>query len=353
LLARWGSDPQGYVQARAHVTPYLRSAMAKPQRLVLYSLMAKAAHAERDYTETLVWLNQALPLAQEAADVGAYVELTYLTASAHRTSCHFGKAASFHTQTLQALWQVGKPLEGESLDPSLEYDVLVDLGVTHSLLGNFEVSDWRLAQAERIQPHLAAAPSASDSMIPWTRALLARWRGHLTVALGHALQARDSYAQAAPYALGGQARIQSLVADIALDLVEQPGDLGSGTREAMLRLATPHVRSGLHLARVGADLAGEGLALLTQVRFDHLTTAVASPTGTLERVVQLATRLDDAALLSQAYMGLGKSFARIEPDLDAAISCYDRALAALKYSDVHTYEVLARREAWLAREQRV
>jgi hypothetical protein len=226
------------------------------------------------------------------------------------------------------------------------------LGVAHSLLGNFDQSEWFLGRAERLRSCLGGPPSLNDSMIPWTRALLARWRGQPSAALGYALVARDEYSRLAPHALSGQARINTVVADIALDLVEMPTEWRRETPDTMLTLARPYTASAVRLARAGADPSGEGLALLTQARFDSLASTDVRPLQTVESVLQLAMRLDDAALLSQAYMGLGKSFARAEADLESAIRCFDRALEVLTYSDVHVYEFLARRQAWQWREHR-
>jgi hypothetical protein len=351
-IVRWRPNAQGYQRARTHLMPYRFHSMCKPQRLLVTYVFALSYATEREYGPALVELNEALNLVEELGDRGALAELAFLRAAAHRAQCQYVEAAKYHRVCMETIWDLGMSKGDEAIDPALELSCLVDLAAAQTMLADFAASDWCLHEAQRLSHELPEA-QLEAGMIPWVRAVSGRYRGDLASALRDAMQACDIYTDAAAGAPAAQARIHTVVADIALDMAEQAK---AGTRytarSAQLRLAAPYVRRGLELARIGGDRAGEGLALLAYARYTRLTQRNTYRQGTIESVLRLADDLDDATVRGQAYLELGQERAALGESIDTQIDCYDRATEELSGTDLRAIALLARRAALRAREQR-
>ncbi|GAC1454774.1 MAG: hypothetical protein PVSMB4_15350 [Ktedonobacterales bacterium] len=343
---------QGYQRARAHLMPYTFYPMCKPQRLLVTYVLAMSYAAEREYGSALEALNEALNLVEELGDRGAFAELAFLRAAAHRAQCQYVEAARYHRVCIETLWELGMTKGNEAVDPALELSCLVDLAAVQTMLADFAAADWCLHESQRLSLEVPEA-RLEAGMIPWVRAVSGRYRGDLASALRDAMHACDIYADAAAGAPAAQARIQIVVADIALDMAEQAKEGKRYTaRSAHLRLAAPYVKQGLKLARSGGDRTGEGLALLAHARYARLTKRNTSRQGTIESVLRLADDLDDPTLRGQAYIVLGQERAAQGESIDAQVDCYDRATEELSGTDLRAIAMLARRAALRAREQR-
>jgi hypothetical protein len=139
-------------------------------------------------------------------------------------------------------------------------------------------------------------------------------------------------------------RIQSVVADIALDLAETfpPGAHGGGARSAFVTLAGPYIERALGLTRESQDVGGEGMALLAHARYSRARRLNEDRLPAIEGVLRTARRLGDVALLAQAHTALGSELtARHESE--AALVCYRQVLDALQGSDVPALGIWAHR----------
>lgn len=346
---------RGYVRARRELGPYLSAPLIKPQRLLMCYVLAMASAAERDYLLTLRWLDEALDLAQDLGELDASVELAFFHGSINRALCQFALAAQYHTLCLETLW-AHADLDPEGFaEPDLELSTFVELAMSHTLLADFESADWCLQEAVRLTP-LAPGSRLEAAMIPWIKAVLAQYRGQLATALGDAMQACDAITVVAAGSPISQSLINTVVADIALEMAEQyPDGPSHRARSSLVQLAQPYVNSAVRLASEGDDLSSEGLALLAHARYDRLNAKSAPETHrvrTIEAVLHSADLSNDAPLHAQAHVALGKELAACGGGVDAQINCYDRAVETLAASDAHAIELLAAREAWRAREMR-
>lgn len=351
-IVKRSHDVRGYQLARDYLMPHRSRPMCKPQRLLVSYVLAMASSAEHAYGEARDALDEALNLVEELGDPGAFAELAFLHASAHRASCRIAEAAKYHSKCLVTLWNLSATNDDEIIDPALELSCLVDLAAAQTMLANFDAAEWCLEEARDL---CAMVPEArlEAGMIPWVQAVIGRYRGELAPALWDAMQACDIYSDAAVGAPGAQARIQTVVADIALDMAEHaPAGKRYAARPALLKLAAPYVEHGLELARAGGDRAGEGLARLARARYERLSNGNSNRLWEIEIVLRLADDIDDATLRGQAYLVLGQERAARGESSDAQIDCYDRATEELAGTDLLAITMLARHAARRARDQR-
>lgn len=187
-------------------------------------------------------------------------------------------------------------------------------------------------------------------MLEWITALLLRWRGDAATGLHHALAAADALAELSTTPSYG--RIQTVVAEIALDLAETaPAEGSHQGKTAYLMLARPYIDRALARARRTGeqDEPGEGLALLTHVRYSRLSGEVSDGLGEIETVLRTAKWLNDVPLQGEAMTSMGHELAA-RGEEDQAMACYRAALDALALSEVPALGMPARRSLLLASE---
>ena len=335
-----------YRKACACVTHCLARPMSYRQRMRVFYVLAMSAVGERDLSAAAIFLDEALGLAIRLDDLGACAELAYLHASVSSERQEFGVAADYCDVSLEALHMLGDSANGP-VDAAFELDVLVGLSVHDFLRGRYDTSMACVAEARRLIP-LAPKRPLPAAAIEWMAALLDRWRGDLSGALRHAMAASEVYAGSG--ALSLDARIQSVVADIALDLAESfPTDGPHHARDAFVELASPYAKRAVQLAREAQSAADEGLSLLTRARYRRARGRNTEGIPTIEAVAHQADQLGDVPLLGQAHTALGNELAA-RGETEAALNCYRTALDVLARSDASAMAVWPRRALLRASE---
>ena len=335
-------------QAWAHqrLSACLHLPMSLRQRMRARYVLGMNFAAVGDVSKALGCLDEVLELTTRLRDFHAYAECAYLCGSMLRATSHGTAAASYLTGALEALRSVSADTD-MSLDPALEVDILLCLSGQEFLLAQFQTAAHYLAEAKQ-HLHAIRAQLRQGASIEWIVALLDRWRGSPATALQHALTAADILTKMNNPASYG--RIQTIVADIALDLAEtMPGE--SQGKTDYLLLAEPHVMHALALARVNdaRDEGGEALARLAYVRYSRLNGTSDDRPQAIAEIIQLAERTHDMPLLGQAMTSMGHELAS-RGEEEQAIHCYQAALDVLAGHEVPVLGIWARRALLIASE---
>jgi tetratricopeptide (TPR) repeat protein len=316
--------------------------MSERQRLHVCYILALAYAADGKFAQALRWLDMALELGVALDDLGALAELLYLHGVASSRLLRYQEAAADHWDCLALLRN--RDSDPNPADLAFELDVVEQLAEFEFLLAHYDRSASLLESAARLVP---AAPEQRTEAagLEWVRAQLYRWRGEKELALRHAMAAADVYAAIGSPAASG--RIQTVVADIALDLAETFPPLPAGPRlgganSAFVTLAAPYVERALHLAHESQDMEGEGMALLARARYSRARQLNEDRLPAIEGVARTAQRLEDMALLAQAQTALGHELAA-RREGEASLVCYRQALDTLQGSDMPALGVWAHR----------
>jgi tetratricopeptide (TPR) repeat protein len=338
---------QEYTQARELIAATHAWPVSSRQRMRAFyvtSLAAVGLHLARD---ALHDLDEAMDLAVLLEDLGSCALLASLSASVSGGLQQFRVGADFYGIALEALRILGA--DGGNRDSAFELEILVGLSGFEFLLGLYDMASGHLDDARRL---VTAAPESRllSAAIEWTTALILRWRGESDKALRLAMAASDAYA--ALNVPGAHARVQTVVADIALDLADAMAlkhlpDASS----AFIQMAGPYVTRALEIAHEANDVTDEAMALLTRVRYSRLARRHTPRVPVIKDVTETARKLGDIPLLGQAYTAMGHEL-QARGDIDAAIEMYQRALDVLKASDAVAMSVWPQRAKLLAEEMR-
>jgi tetratricopeptide (TPR) repeat protein len=335
-------------KACACVTQCLARPMSYRQRMRVFYVLAMSAVGERDLLAAAIFLDEALGLALRLDDLGACAELAYLHSSISSERQEFAVAADYGDISLEALHMIGDGAN-RPVDAAFELEVVVGLSIHNFLRGQYQNSMSCVEEARRLIP-LAPKRPLQAAAIEWMAALLDRWRGDLSGALHHAMAASEVYAGSGGLALN--ARIQSVVADIALDLARSFATDGPHhARDAFIELAGPYAKRAVQLAAKAQSASDQGLSLLTRARYRRTRGGNAEGIPTIEAVAHMANQLGDVPLLGQAHTALGDELAA-RGEAEAALNCYRTALDVLARSDASAMAVWPRRALLRASEMR-
>ncbi len=338
---------QEYTRARELIAATREWSVSSRQRMRAFYVTSLAAVGLLLPRDALHDLDEAMDLAVLLEDLGSCALLASLSASVSGGLQRFRVGADFYSIALEALRILGA--DGGNSDSAFELEILVGLSGFEFLLGMYDAASEHLDEARRLA---TAAPESRllSAAIEWTTALILRWRGESDKALRLAMAASDAYA--ALDVSGAHARVQSVVADIALDLADAmalkhlPDASG-----AFIQMAGPYAARAVTSARKERDVTDEAMALLTQVRYFRMSRYRAPRVPVIKRVTDTARQLGDIPLLGQAYTAMGYEL-EARGEIDAAIEMYQRALDVLKASDAVAMSVWPQRAKLLAQEMR-
>jgi tetratricopeptide (TPR) repeat protein len=343
-------DVAHYQSARAYVATCLRYPMMPSQYLRVLYVLALAHAAAEDTTQAIAHLDDALDLAVRLADTGALIELFYLRGALNGKRWHYRAAADDQDACLSLLRDLGPAADAyRAPDTAFTLDVLLDLAASEFMVTHYDQSSRHLDEA---RPLVGQVPNhqRQAATFEWLNALLLRWRGEPERALGPAMAAADVIAGL--HAPESTARIQSIVAEIALDIAETfPAGGSYQGREALLTLAEPYAHSAATLASESGNVSVEGIALIAKCRWQRLRQPDTNVIPIIESVRRAAQQHDDLPLLVQSITALGREL-EIQGDHTGALQCYRQALDMVGKSQVSALGVVARRALHLAREMR-
>ena len=348
-LQQASSNADAYDQAYALAKACFALTMSKRQRMRVHYAFASASLGLDDDPQGITQLNQAIELAAELPDPGAYAELAHLAAAASHRLFHNRAAIEYAGISLGILHFVAK--DQVSLDAELEIDVLIDLAASEFELMSYPTA---LQHLQTARPLTALLPQDHQTLGPvlWMEALLLRWSGQPELALHHTLAAIDIYSSMkdSPSSVTARGRLSGILSESALDLAESfPGNSGSTGRTTYVELARPFVEQAMRYARESNDIVGQHVAALAQVRFDGVTNRNVDRILPIEDVIRHARNNDDASLLAQSYTALGREyFALGQPE--QALGCFRRAVDAVRESDILAMAAFAQRRLLLEQE---
>ena len=346
---------QGHVedfeQAITLASMCLTSRLSRRQRMqTLYTLgLCHAGKGELEQASLLV--DAALDLAHQLAEPEACARLAYFAGSMERARSHYESGADYQSLCIALLQELST--DEEPADTALALDGLILQMTCLFGLGRFDLASDRIASARRILTFSSVDIQRAAS-VEWVAALLYRWTGQSALALQHALAAAQSIEEHAssPGEFMSLGRIQTVVADIALDLAEpsSPWPASRGL-EPFLAIARPSVKKAIVLARGAADDPGRGIATLAQVRYQRLSGHGTDRIGAIEAVIRSALKLGDPDLLIQAQTALGHEYAA-QGETKTALSRYRTAVDLAHRHHVPVLGVWARRAILYESEMR-
>jgi tetratricopeptide (TPR) repeat protein len=176
----------------------------------------------------------------------------------------------------------------------------------------------------------------------WMLAGVQRARRDPHGALAHCWAALRAYESV--NAPNPRARLSIIVADSALDVLEQ-----RGAPQHYVDIASSHISRAITLAAESGDPSTLGMADLARARFARIVDRSGQGLWIIENVLRDAARQHDRGLLTQAYSALG--FELLARDLaPAASNSFYDALVASKDSEALALSGPARRILLLRKE---
>src|SRR5262249_53753813 len=201
------------------------------------------------------------------ADHAALAELSNLAGAASYMLTEFADARAYYAEGIHAARMLEEP--AGPADPIFEIDLLVALSGLDFELGDFARAALTLTEAQWLLDRWAPGACAEEAGIAWISAQIARTTGQPAEGLPLAMKAAHILSQLGSANASG--RIQTIVADIALDLAETFPLAGyPRLRDAFVSQAQPYATRAIQLAETSGDITGKGLAQLALQRCQRL-----------------------------------------------------------------------------------
>lgn len=325
---------EAYARAHDLILPWLGLRVSKRQLMHACYVLGMAYMALGEAGLAHEALTRGLELAEHnVRDELAAAQLASLRAAASSWLLRYHDAAMDLRHALAVVSD-----ERETPAPStaaFQLATLADLAGFEFMLTDYEHAIEHTSHAERLLGS-AGNPATEHAIVEWDWALLHRWRGEPHEALRHALAASEIYA--GDNDLRSWGRIQTVLADIALDLAEfyQGGD----ARDAYIAMADPYIERALALGRLEADPVGAHLAKLAHARLLRVAGYDESITATVTAAIRDALHWRDASLISVAYTTFGNDLAA-RGDREGARFCFGEVLEAVAGTDLPAMAVWA------------
>ena len=316
--------------------------MAAPQRLRVYSVLAMGLAAVNEFDEGLDWLDVAFVVAEQLDDASAMSTLLALRAAANNALFRHREAAEDYRDSRVLLH--AQAVRGQPSDALSAVDLLTYEANMRFYMGEYHETEQLLDEARSLVP-VGAGHGLEASTIHWIQAMLYRWHGEPERALSPAQTAARAYMQAG--ASASAVRIQTIVADIALDLSLTA--IGSTQRALMLETATSHLDVALRLAEEVGDTNGHVLTRLIQLRASRLRGDNTGRVGLIEVLAREGCQLNDDTLLARAFTTLGDELVS-QGEQESGLTCYRQVLGLLDGSEMPALAIWARRAYHQARE---
>lgn len=338
-----GGIYEKYQMALDRVAICLKYPMSLRQTMVVKYVQGSAYLGMADCSHGCNAVDDALDIAEQLDDDASCVELAYLNADACSALLKYRAATEYYDISLSLLRKLGT--EDRPIDPDIEQLVLLGFAGSNFILARYAEAAAHIQDSRAVGMWSESAQKPiRAAMILWLEALLHRWVGTPETALNNAVRASEIYSQAGASAkLTSVIRINSLVAEIALDIVDTfaPDSIGDA-RFAYTTLSDPYIQRAINATRAAQDPLGEGLALLAHLRRECAFSYQPDPTPICEVVLQTAKQYNDVALESQAYTTMARAYST-RGQSNLADACYRNALTVLHGHDLPAMEMWARR----------
>lgn len=297
-----------YFAVYAALIPFRKMVMCAEQRLRVEYALALAYAGESADQQALEAVERALDEADELNDEVAPVELGYLAGSlAHRLNQQ-ALAFGLYGDALDALRRLER--DRASADPMLELDLTLRLGWRACELGRFPEGLRRLDEAYALRAHWPMTTPAHAASLCWLDAQVALARGNPARAVEMALPAAELLLEVGQALNAGRAHAFLSECAVGLaqsSLVDDP--------QVALGLAYDAARRAGALAREVSDQIGGEIARLAELQtlraeMKRLSGSVATDSmSELARVLRVADKLGDIALIGRVEMAMGDELA--------------------------------------------
>lgn len=335
-----------FLWACAEVASCKNATMAPPQHVRVCLLFARTHEVEGAYTDALAYVDRALDVAAHGPFNDDFTDLLLYRAKLERARGRYLIAASDLDACLGLLRGRARG-DDTRIDPALRLEILAQLADYEFFLGHLLTAARLVSQAQRLAPRVPHRRLDAAS-IAWVQAHLDRLRGYAWEAVHPMLRAESVYAHDAPPISRG--RLAYFVAELALDSAARHSDGPPAShRSEPLRLARVHLDAAERLAQQANDRGGRGLVQLARVRYSRLYGGNSDRSARIVDVLRLARRIDDDALLAQAFTALGDELA-YQGEHERALDCYRQTIGLMDGSEFPVLALPARRQLLLARE---
>lgn len=339
-------DIDPFFAAYQHALACFDLPMSLRQRLQACYAAAAACVAGEAYNEGLRYLGEAFELAEDLDDWAAWVELVALHAAVDSELYRYQRAAGYLADGLDVL-KHATHMTRQPRWATLTVDLLLAHAACDYVLEDYATAQESLDQASIMTDELPNADlTRRRPSISWMKAIVARWRNDPAHALVQAQQAATAFSTATtPASSRSWGRLQSILADISLDLAEGLPPAPPHMPEMFLQLGSQYAADAVQYNQRTGDTIGEGIALLAQSRSDRLARLPSDRVNTIQQVIASAEQVGDAALMAQGYTALGiELLARTSSTIsDSGLNCLRMALNVARSYEIPALGAWARR----------
>lgn len=293
------------------------------------------------HTDALENFDEALDIAAELGDSGAYVELAHRAGAVSGQLFQYRDAAAYESLALGRL-DVLDVTSGGPVDVPFTVQALLACAGYEFLVASPASALSHIERARALMSTIADG-SCDETSANWIEALLHRWRGEPERALlvaERAVEALSSFAESATEVMS-LGRIHGIVTEIALDIAERY-PRGSSAQNRRVRQARHSVREFEQIARSAGDDEGQVLAALARARLNRVVNHNVNRKDAIERALRRSHDLGDIALVTQALTTLGNEFAA-RGERESARTCFRRAVAQVDGTEMPMMGTFARR----------
>ena len=280
--------------------------MAKQQRIHMDFALALCYLGEEEIALALGSLDNALEEGRMLGDLPAQIQLNHLSGLARFAGTQFSHAQENFLAGLEMLYAINDSVSFSGWDLIIE--LLTRLGALEYELGFFTDSEQFLREASSLLTARTPEDSMSAATIAWNFIQHHRSHGNLEHALKTAQSAGAIFAEREMPTASG--RLQTIVADVALDLAESFSlEAETDARIAYITLARPYAQRGIEQTKSAGDLIGEGLARLAALRLDRLRGKERNRLASLNALERKARSIGDPALIGRLWTAQADEFA--------------------------------------------
>jgi hypothetical protein len=284
------------VKTYAIANPHRRRRMTSQQRMNLHYALAQSAARMGEAGIANEMLDHALEQSTLLHDRGSTAELLFLSGVIKRANTRTRDSL----RDLHASLDIINDVKGSraAIEPRLELNVIIAIAHAMYFQTDYSAALRWLVEARQLQA-FAPAADLEPYFIEWIESLVLRYMGQPERALP-LLTSIAARVDSMP-SPGALARVNTAIADSALDLAERARDQGEERAlEPLFKLAQIHALKGEALGDTNFDEPGAMIARLALVRHSLLSASDKNRSGLTMSALKFAENTQDAFLLAQA-----------------------------------------------------
>ena len=328
-----------YADASRWLRTFQHMRKSPQQELRVLYMRATTALRQQVMPYAIALLSEGLDRAEQFDDMGAIAQFAYMYATTVRELGQYYNAAR-HAELAVTAWRDHIGPEPDAADTKFELDALILLNQLYFFSGKFTRAEQVFRAALRIAQRKSVTPLRRANLA-WIEALNERWRSRPGAALDSGMSALTVLDQVGKPL--EQARLRTLLADIAMDQAER-GDLPlrGGISDHFLSIAERYAVEAFPVLRSEGDPFALGLGQLMNARLARLTNRNLDRHQMIEAVARVSWQLGDRTVLGQTWIARGDEYLW-QGEWGQAATCFQIALDSLKSAQLQAYSVMATR----------